>query len=150
MGDERAPGRLRETERLDSGAPGRGEEALRERQDVLAPARERRHLELDHRQAIVEVLAEAAGGDGAAEVGVRRGDDPHVDLDRLRAAQPLEPPGLNDAQQLGLSGGRQVADLVEQERARARRLEAADPAPGGAGVGAGLGAEQLGLEQRLR
>ena len=50
---------------------------------------------------------------------------------------------------LACSAERQVADLVEEERAAMRQLEAARLARGGAGERALLVAEQLRLEQRL-
>ena len=61
-------------------------------------------------------------------------------------AEPLELAGLQHAQELRLAGRRQVADLVEEQRAAVGGLEA----PGArlrAGEGARLGAEQLGLDQ---
>ena len=45
---------------------------------------------------------------------------------RLRAAQALELLLLQDAQQLGLQRRRDVADLVEEQRAAVGQLEAAD------------------------
>ena len=75
--------------------------------------------------------------------------DPHVDLERRRAADPLELALLEDAQQLRLDRERQLADLVEEQRAAVGPLEAARPLAVGAGEGAALVAEQLGLEQRL-
>ena len=42
-----------------------------------------------------------------------------------RAAEALEALLLQDAQQLDLRGARQVADLVEEERAAVGQLEAA-------------------------
>ena len=57
---------------------------------------------------------------------------------------------LEHAQQLRLHRRRQLADLVEEERAAVRRLEAADAPLARAGEGAALVAEELALEQRLR
>ena len=53
------------------------------------------------------------------------------------------------AQQLGLQVQRQVVDLVEEERAAVRALEAADALAHRAGEGALLVAEQLALDQRV-
>ena len=47
-------------------------------------------------------------------------DHPHVDLDLLAAAEALDHPLLQEAQQLGLQAERQVADLVEEQRAAVR------------------------------
>ena len=64
------------------------------------------------------------------------------------AAEPLECALLEHPQQLGLQLERQVADLVEEQRAAVGQLEAARPSRrDGAGEGALLVAEQLALEQ---
>src|SRR5690606_4940610 len=60
-----------------------------------------------------------------------------------------ELPILEHTQQLGLRGGRQLADLVEKQRAVARALERALAGAIGAGERALLVAEQLGLDQVL-
>ena len=65
-------------------------------------------------------------------------------------AEPLQLPGLERAQQLGLGVRAQVADLVEEEGAAVRQLEPAQPPLGGAGEGAALVAEHLGLDQVAR
>ena len=71
-------------------------------------------------------------------------------LDRLRAAQPLDLPLLEHAQQLDLDVERQIANLVEEDRRVIGELEAADLPRQRAGVGALLAAEQLALDQRRR
>ena len=74
-------------------------------------------------------------------------DDAHVDLDRLVAAHALELALLQHAQELDLHLQRQVADLVEEQRAAVGELEAALPPRHGAGERALLVAEQLALEE---
>ena len=66
---------------------------------------------------------------------------------RLALAHPLEGPLLQDAQQLHLQVQRQVADLVEEERAACRDLEAARALADRAGEGPAHVAEQLALQQ---
>src|SRR4029450_12560564 len=95
---------------------------------------------------IVEVLAEAAGLDRLLQIDLGGGDDAGVGADRARAAEPLELPLLQELQQLALDLERQVADLVEEQRTAARRLDAADLLLDRAGEGAALIAEQLRLE----
>ncbi len=56
---------------------------------------------------------------------------------------------LEHAQQLGLEVARDLADLVEEERAAVGALEAAGARRDGAGEGAVLVAEQLALEHAL-
>ena len=77
------------------------------------------------------------------------GHHPHVHLDRPVAAHPLELVLLEKAQELHLHGGRDVADLVEEEGASVRGLEAAGPGGDGARERALLVAEQLALEEGL-
>jgi hypothetical protein len=48
---------------------------LDERRDLLAPLAERRKVERQHVEPVEQVLAEAAPGDEALELGVGRGDD---------------------------------------------------------------------------
>ena len=77
-------------------------------------------------QPVEEVLAEASLVERRAQVAVGRGED------RARrpatgpaAAQALDLARLEHAQQLGLQLERHVADLVEQQRAAVRLLDAA-------------------------
>ena len=125
------------------------EEVLHEQRDVLEPVAERGQLDREDVEPVVQVLAEPAGGDGLGEVDVRRGDDPAIGLDRLGAADALEPPVLEHAQELGLHAHRHVADLVEEERAAPGQLEPPFLLAVGAGEGPALVAEELGLEQVL-
>ena len=67
----------------------------------------------------------------------------------MRAADALERPLLEDAEQRDLRARRDVADLVEEERAALGHLEAAATTRDGAGERALLVAEELGEEERL-
>ena len=73
-----------------------------------------------HRQPVVEILAEAPGLDLRLQVAVGGGDEAHVDPGGLDAAHPLELALLERAQQLHLHLDRDLADLVEEQRARRR------------------------------
>ena len=112
-----------------------------------APLAQGRDGEGEHVEAVEEVGAEPPLAHVPREVAVGRGQHPHVHLDRLRGAQPLERPALEHAQQLGLHAEGQLADLVEEDRAAVGHLEAAEGARDGAGEGALLVAEQLALDQ---
>ena len=101
-------------------------------------------------QPVVEVDPEASLPDRGVEIVVRRGDDPYVDLARLRRPDALELAFLQHAQQLGLDVGGQIADLVEEDRAAVRQLETALAHRDRAGKGAALVSEQLALDQRRR
>ena len=78
---------------------------------------------------------------------MRRRDDPHVDLDRLGAADRRERALLQHAQQLDLQRGGHVADLVEEERAAVGDLEQPRLILHRAGERAAHVAEQRALEQ---
>ncbi|HEU4404828.1 MAG TPA: hypothetical protein VFS43_06010 [Polyangiaceae bacterium] len=126
-----------------------GEEGLREQRDVVAPLAQRRHVELDHVEPVVQVFAEAAGRDLGHEVLVGGRDDAHVDPRRPLGAQRLHLALLDRAQQLGLRRKAEVGDLVEEEHAAVGEGELAALVAGRAGEGALLVAEELGLDHRL-
>ncbi len=79
-----------------------------------------------------------------------RGDDPDVDLDRVRIANALELPLLKDAQELCLKRGAHRADLVEKERALVRLFHSPLAGANRTGECAPDVAEQLRFEQGLR
>ncbi len=106
-------------------------------------------LDLDHVQAIEQILAELAGADLAFEALVRGRDDPEVDFQALVAADALELLLLEDPEQLGLHGRGDVADLVEEDRPLVGQLEPAFPPGVGRGEGASLVAEEFALQERL-
>ena len=81
---------------------------------------------------------------------MRGGDYPHVHFPRARRPDPLELPFLQHAQELHLDFLRQVADLVEKDRAAVSQLEAPLPHRHGAGERTLLMAEQLAFDQRRR
>src|SRR5438132_3492 len=81
--------------------------------DVVATVAERRHAYLEHVQSIVEIFAKSLLTDELFEVRVRRGDDAHVGVDRLRAAEAIVATRLEEAEELRLRGDGDLADLVE-------------------------------------
>ena len=114
---------------------------------VAGTLRKRGDFHDDFGEAVIEILAEAAVGDHRVEVLVGGADDPRVDGDRLAAADALDHPLLEEAQQLDLKRQRDVADLVEEQGAALGQLDLADVRLDRAGERAALVAEQLGLEQ---
>ena len=107
-------------------------------------------IDLDDVEAIVEVFAELSLLGEPQQVAIGGGDDADVDLDGLRPADALESAFLEHAQQFGLHGQRDLADLVEKDRAAVRQLEPALALTGRAGERPLLVAEELAFEQRLR
>ena len=75
-------------------------------------------------EPVEEVLAERALRDELLQIAVRRRDEAHVDADRLDAADALELALLQRAEELHLHLDGDLADLVEEERAAVRELEA--------------------------
>ena len=126
------------------------DEAPHEQGDVLGPIAQRRHFDRKDVETVVQVLPERVLGDALFQVAVCRRNDPDVDAHGLRAAEPLNLPLLEHAQQLDLRVGRQVADLVEKDRRMIRQFEPPDLPRQRAGKGALLPAEQLALDERAR
>ena len=91
--------------------------------DVFQPLAQGGHFDRDDVEPVEEVFAEPAGGDGLGEIHVGGGDDAAVGLDRVGAADALEPAVLEHAQELGLHSQRHLADFVEEQRAPLRQLE---------------------------
>ena len=98
----------------------------------------------------VEIVAERSRGHHLGEVAVGGGDDADVDARRLGRPDAPDLVLLEDAEQLDLGGQRQVADLVEEDRAAVGRLEEPLVVAIGAGEGTADVAEELGLDQRRR
>jgi hypothetical protein len=114
------------------------------------PRAQRRLVDAQHAEPVIEVRAEASGLDRAVEIDVRRGDDPHVDRNRFLPAETLDLPFLQEPQQARLALDRHVADFVEEQRAAVRRLDPPGAPLVRAGERAALVAEQLGLQQMMR
>ena len=111
--------------------------ALRDDEHVVAALAERAaRTDVDDVEPVVEVLAEAARADLVLEDAVGRGDDADVDLLGLAVADAEDDALLQRAQELDLEVQRQLADLVEEERAPVGRLELAGARRDGAGEGA--------------
>ena len=99
-------------------------EALREHRNVHRPLAQRGQANRERVDAVEQVFAEASVAHEEIERAVRRRDQPEVDGNRSVAAESLESPFLEHAQQLRLRDDREVADLVEEEGALVGHLEA--------------------------
>ena len=66
------------------------EEVLGQRQDVSGAFAQRRHLDREHVEAVEQVLAQLAVGDGLLHVLVGRRDDADVDRDLPVRSQPFD------------------------------------------------------------
>ena len=123
------------------------QEALSQREDGILPFPQRGHIEIDHIDAVVEVLPEKAPLHQPAEVAVGGQDHPDIHRDRLAAAHAHHLPGLQDPQQLHLAGELHVPDLIQEEGAAVGGLHQAGLCPHGAGEGALHVAKELTLHQ---
>ncbi len=93
------------------------EEVLDQQRNVFAALAQRRQIEGDYIQAVEKVLAEFPFLHHLPEVNVGGGNDAHVDLDFLHAAQVHKLAVLQNAQDLGLRVHAHGADFVEEKRA---------------------------------
>src|SRR5690606_33661324 len=84
-------------------------------------------------------------GDGLGWIAVGRGDDAHVDLHLLAAADPLNDAALERAQEHDLDLERHLGEPIEEEGAAVGAFEGAALRAHGAGEGAALVAEELAL-----
>ena len=116
--------------------------------DVLAALAEGRQVQIDEVDAIEEVLAEGLVLHHRPQVGIRGTNHPDIRTARVAVAQHLVGLVLQHAQQLHLAGKRQFANLIQEDGATFRQLEATDAVGCGIGEGTFLMAEHLTLEQR--
>src|SRR5690606_26301357 len=81
-----------------------GEEAERQRQDVVRTLSERWHGDREDLESVVEVLAEAALLNQTGKIPVRRADHPHVHAEGAGFPHAAHLAILQDAQKLHLEG----------------------------------------------
>src|SRR5437764_5177126 len=122
-------------------------EMLHQQRNVVPPLAQRRQVDGDDVQPIVEVLAEPSRRDLPSQVPRGGCDQAHHDARRLHSSHPLELALLDGAEQLDLHLDGDLADLIEEEGAAVGELEAAGFALDRSGEGALLETEQLGLDQ---
>ncbi len=101
------------------------QEVPRERADVLASLGERRQTQAHDVQPVQEILAEEALLHALIQILVRRRDHAHVRLLRRVPADAVVLAVGKHAQQAHLQVRWHVADLVQEQRATLRLLEAA-------------------------
>ena len=110
---------------------------------------QRRDAQRKHGEPVVQVGAEPAVRDLGRQIAVGRRHDPDVDPDRLVGAHALHLTLLQDAEELGLRVERQLADLVEEQRAAVGELELPGAVGDRTGERAADMAEQLALDDAL-
>ena len=122
----------------------------REAQDVLAALTKGRDADRPARESREEILAQHAAVRSGRRLPMRRRDDPNVDLPRRDLPYRANLARRQNARQLRLKLGRQIADLVEKQRATVRRDEDAVRPLRGSGEGAGGVSEKLALGEGIR
>ncbi len=125
------------------------EEMHREQRDVVGTLAKRGHADVDHVESIEQVFAKPAFLDVREEVTVRGGDDPDVDRDRRIATDALIRPFLQNAEQLDLDRQRDLADLIEEQRAAVGPAKASISGGVGTGERALFVTEEFALEDAL-
>src|SRR5947207_5110441 len=94
-----------------------------ERWYVARPLAKRRNRNRNDVQTKEEIFAERALVHASSEILVRRRKDAHIDSNRLSSTDALDLFSLDRPEQLRLCFRSQVADLVEQQRARGGQLD---------------------------
>src|SRR5262245_7607416 len=118
--------------------------------EVLSASLQRRHLKRIDGQAMKEVGTKAASTDLRLQIAVGGGDDAHVETPNRVVADAFDFMLLQCPQEPGLQIQRELADLVEKERASVGDLEFSGTARDRAREGAPDVSEQLRLDERRR
>src|SRR5690606_21759567 len=118
--------------------------------DFLLALAKRRQRDLNHGEAIVEVVTEPFPGTQLAEIGIGRSDDPATEYPVLSRSHRTEPRIFKHAQQRRLKPGVEFADLIEKKRSSGRLLEKPDMGLSCAGERAALMAKELAFHQFMR
>jgi hypothetical protein len=83
-----------------------------QQRNILQSVAERRDVDGDNVEPVVEIIAKATTADLFFEVAVRGGDDARVNVSRFGASDPSKFSVLQDSEQLGLDPQRKFSDFV--------------------------------------
>ena len=117
------------------------EETPGEDEDVTTALPQWRESKGQHRQPVIEILAEHVLAHRSLEIGVGGADDPRVHRFRGGGAQASHGFFLEHIEKLGLEGLGQESDLVKEDRPVMCGLEEAGLCPAGVGEGPTLEAK---------
>jgi hypothetical protein len=126
-----------------------GQKVVDERGNLLAPVAKRRDRQRYHVEAIEEILAEPPVVHQFRKARIGRGNDADVHL-LWAFSERLDLAAFEEAQQLRLQIGTELADLVDEQRAALGFANQPTRVGDGAGEGAAPIAEQLSLEHLAR
>src|SRR5580704_7993156 len=96
---------------------------IEEQGNILAALAQRRQLEGNHVEAMIQILAKAAIAHKAQQIDIRRGDNAHVHFDIFSATQAHEFAFLDHTQELGLRLPAYRGNFVEEDGALIGDLE---------------------------
>ncbi len=100
-------------------------EILRQNGNVAGPLAQRRDAYGEDIQPVKKITAKLPFVYGLGEIAIGRGHQTYIDSNGFGAAQALELLILQNPQQLGLQFSGNFSDLVEEQRALVRQLNAA-------------------------
>src|SRR5262249_50254708 len=123
---------------------------FREQRRVLAALAQSWHGDGNDAQAIHQVLAQLAARYCRAQIAVARRDDAHVGRDLGVAADARKASRFEHAQQPDLHVDGHLGELVQEQRAAVRALEAPAVRARCAGEAASLVTKELALDKRFR
>src|SRR5262249_13786187 len=118
--------------------------------DIVPAVAQGGNVDWENIEPVIEVAAERAIGDEAAQICIGRGDDAHVHADGSRGAEAFELLLLKDAQKFRLQFERGIANFVEKNCALVGKFETADFLADRAGKGAALMTEEFAFEKAGR
>ncbi len=101
------------------------QEMLGQDGDVVGAVAERRQVDREHAQAKEKVVPKLAGRHELGQRPVGCGDHPDIGRPGLRVADRRDLPVLDGAEELDLERGRNIADLVQKDRAAVGQFEQA-------------------------
>src|ERR1039457_2127946 len=121
-----------------------------QQRDVFFALPERRHVDWENIQTVIEVFTEPAVLDLFLQIPVGGRDDPYIGFYGTWAAQSFKLAVLNDPQQLGLQFQRQISDFIEEYGASVGQLKTPDLSGIGPGEGAPFTPEELAFDEGRR
>src|SRR5579864_3236394 len=98
-------------------------EVLGKQRDVFAAFPQCRQANFDDIQAVIQILAESSLLDFPQQILIGGCDHAHLDFDFLTSSHTIESSLLQDPQQIRLKLGRDVANLIEENRAAVRQFK---------------------------
>lgn len=96
---------------------------FQQRDAVITQFAQRRHVDGEHRQPVIQIRAKTPGADLLFEIAVGGGDHARIRGAAVGFADTLKLAVFQHAQQLGLQIQRQLADFIEDQRRILRVLE---------------------------